>query len=132
MTDGRNDSEKLWRQVNPLYVDKEGRVTEQAFQPTSSDPRRLSCSRQLHQTHQGAFEHHTQQLGLNSAGTWAVSAGEVRQELAHAVDDSQVQTQVPPTPGHTYIDYRQLNKTDRAFLRDALADAANEWGIQYP
>ncbi|MCT9627393.1 hypothetical protein HWD94_20065 [Pseudarthrobacter equi] len=132
VTNGKNDDEMLWRQVNPSYVDKQGKVTEQAFQPTSSDPRRLSCSRQKLQSEQGAFEHHTQVLNLKSAGTWAVSVAEVSAEQVHAVDDSAVQSQVPPTPGHTYIDYQGLNKTDRAYLRDALADAANGWGIQYP
>lgn len=131
VTDGTNDAEFLWRQVHPIYVDGNGRVTEQAFQPNSSDKRRLSCSRGNGQTPEGAHDFHTQVLGLASAGTWGVLIGEVRQEQVHAVDDSQVQKQDPPTPGHTYVDYRGLDKNGRAFVRDALADYANEHKVQY-
>lgn len=122
--------ELLWRQVHPKYTDG-GIITEQAFQSTSSDPRRLSCSRESLQTAQGAFEHHTQKLELQSAGTCAVTVDEAIEAGTRPVDDSNVQEQVPPTPGHTYLDYRGLSKQDRSFARDELALFATERGFVY-
>ncbi|MHA7177946.1 hypothetical protein ACX80D_14975 [Arthrobacter sp. Sr24] len=50
---------------------------------------------------------------------------------SRAVDDSAIQTFVPPTPGHTYIDFDGLTKSERSFLRDDLADAATTRGFIY-
>ncbi|MDQ0241392.1 hypothetical protein [Arthrobacter bambusae] len=123
-------AEMLWRQVHPKYADS-NIITEQAFQPTSSDPKRLSCSRESLQTAQGAYEHHTQKLELQSVGTCAVTVEEAISAGTRPVDDSEVQEQVPPTPGHTYLDYRGLSKDERSFARDELASFATERGFAY-
>ena len=130
LSEKANASELLWRQIHPKYTDR-GIITEQAFQPGSSDPKRLSCSRESLQTPQGAYEHHTAKLELQSAGTAAVSVEEAISAGTRPVDDSQVQTQVPPTPGHTYLDYRALTKTERSFARDELAEYATERGFVF-
>lgn len=124
-----NQDELLLRQVHPRYVDGQ-EITEQAFHPGSSSLQ-CSCSRESLQTPQGAYDHHTGKLNLQSAGTCAVSVSEVVAAGSRAVDDSAIQTYVPPTPGHTYIDFDGLTKSERSFLRDDLADAATTRGFIY-
>ena len=125
-----DEDELVWRQVNPKFFDR-GQVTEQAFQPTSDDPRRLSCSRESLQSAEGAFKHFTND-GYLSVGTFAVTVGEVTSAGSRAVDDSEVQTQSPPTPGHTFLDYRALDRNERRDLRDDLAFYATSRGLIHP
>lgn len=124
-----NSDELLLRQVHPRYVDG-NEITEQAFYP-GSQSRHCSCSRETVQTGEGAYNHHTNALNLKSAGTCAVSVREVEAAGSRAIDDSAIQTHLPPTPGHTYIDFDGLNKTERSFLRDDLADAATTRGFVF-
>ncbi|PNH79229.1 hypothetical protein CXZ05_20765 [Arthrobacter sp. AFG20] len=119
----------MLRQVHPSYFDG-NEITEMAFYPGSSS-RQCSCSRSTLQTAQGAYDHHTGKLELKSVGTCAVSVQEVVDAGSRAVDDSAVQTHVPPTPGHTYIDFRTLGKDERSFIRDDLAAAATARGFLY-
>jgi hypothetical protein len=124
-----DQGELLLRQVHPRYVDGQ-EITEQAFYPGSKSLQ-CSCSRETLQSAEGAYDHHTGKLNLQSAGTCAVSVGEVEAAGSRAVDDSAIQTHVPPTPGHTYIDFDGLSKSERSFLRDDLADAATTRGFVY-
>lgn len=121
--------ELLLRQVHPRFVDGD-EITEQAFHPGSSS-KQCSCSRRNLQTPRGAYDHHTEMLGRQSAGTCAVTVAEVATAGGRAVDDSAIQEHEPPTPGHTYIDFEGLDKNDRSFLRDELAYAATDRGFLY-
>lgn len=121
--------ELLLRQVHPNFLDG-NEITEMAFYPGSKS-QECSCSRETLQSAEGAYDHHTGKLNGKSVGTCAVSVQEVEDAGSRAIDDSAVQTYIPPTPGHTYIDFRGLAKQERSFIRDELADAANTRGFLY-
>lgn len=82
MTDGEAQaelddlSELLWRHVHPSWV-RDGEPTSQAFKPMPKDEGKLSVSRGSLTTAPNAFAMHTESLGLEAVGTWAVSVGEV-------------------------------------------------------
>lgn len=125
-----NADEKLWRQVRPNMFDQ-GQIGEGAFIPTSSDPRRLSCSREALQSAEGAYDDYVRR-GYKSAGTCAVTVEEVASVKSRAIDDSSVQEGEDPTPGHTYIDYRGLDRTGRQEAREELAFYATNRGLLHP
>jgi len=81
-----DDEELLFRQVHPSFV-RDGRPSSQAFRPTAKDAGKLSVSRGSLTTPDRAFKLHTEGLGLRSAGTWAVSVGECREEGLNVLPD---------------------------------------------
>lgn len=132
--------ELLFRQVNPIYVDQ-GTIGERAFLEISpvvgalafhpgGKGTQCSCAQESLQTPEGAYKHHIGQ-GRTSAGTCAVSVGEIVRFGSRAIDDNDIQTTEPPTPGHGYIDFEGLTKSERSDLRDDLAAAATMRGFLF-
>ncbi len=73
------------------------------------DAGELSVSRGSVTTASAAHDHFTQRLGFKSAGTWAVTVGEVKKEglsaIPQPVDESAEQ---PADPAHAFIDFRAV------------------------
>ncbi|WP_159039110.1 hypothetical protein [Streptomyces sp. JHA19] len=105
--------EEIWRQVNPAFV-HDGRVSSQAFTPTTKDAGELSTNRATKVTPQAAFEYHIQQLELPSAGVYSLTVGEVAEVSLRVVDDSAVQDDEPRPPGHAYVDFKGVSAGKRA------------------
>jgi hypothetical protein len=122
-------TELQWRQVIPRFVSEEGNklvVAEEAFQ--SGSDRKISVARSCKVTAADAYA-----LKENSAGTWAVSVGEVIERSdgwSRVIDDSECPE--VETPGHSYIDARVMDGEQRRRLREELARDATERGRQYP
>ena len=114
-----NTSELQWRQVSKFALRKDGRLRPQAFKGTSEDILSISTSRSEKVTAQAAFEFHTQNLGLSSEGTWAVSVEEVQSCGARVVDDYDCPD--VEVPGHSFLDFRHLDTVDRMSKTKQLA-----------
>lgn len=117
--------ELLWRQVHPRFV-RDGVVIAEGFvgpQPGTSE---ISVVRSSVRSSVQARAHHTERLGLDSAGTWAVSVGEVVEAQGRSIDDAECPE--VETPGHAYVDLRLLSRNERKRARVVLATAATNRG----
>ena len=96
--------ELLFRQVHPSWV-QDGVPSSQVFKPTKKDAGMLSIALGSKTSPERAFDHHTQVLKLKSAGTWAVTVGEVKGvglgSYAQPLDDN---------PDHGFIDFREIGR----------------------
>lgn len=135
MTDGRDASEEdltewsltdseelLYRQVHPSWV-QDGVPSSQAFRPTKKDAGMLSIALGSKTTPEGVFNHHTQVLKLQSAGTWAVTVAEV----AGAGLSSYEQPR-DDSPDHGFIDFRELGRGQTERSAKLLLANARERG----
>lgn len=118
-------AELLWRQVHPRYF-QEGVVLAEGFVGPKPDTSQISIVRQASRTSEEAEDYHRRTLGLETAGTWAVSVGEVQGAEGRCIDDASCDDVT--TPGHAYIDLRHLNRTQRKVARVVLATAATNRG----
>jgi hypothetical protein len=127
-----DDEELLFRQVHPTFV-RDGRPSSQAFRPTAKDEGMLSVARSSLTTAAGAFELHTTRLGLPSAGTWAVTVGECREQALNVVSDPRTS---PPEkvadPAHALVDFAPHSKNQRDAKGARLARKAVERGRLHP
>jgi hypothetical protein len=122
-------SERLWRQVHPHFVSAD-LVSSEAFAGTPNARSEVSTVRSSARTAEQAFVYHTTDLGLASAGSWAVSVDEVNATGSRAIDDAACDG--VETPGHSYVDMRALGKSDRRLARAMLAARATDRGRQFP
>ena len=119
--------ELLFRQVHPKQAPPEG-MSKEAFIPNPDDAGRMSTHREAI----GPIEAHrryTEDEGRVSAGTWAVTVGEVDGVGAHALDDAAVMMK----PDHASIDFNPL--PTRGQWKKAgrkLRDAATARTCLYP
>src|ERR1017187_1573394 len=67
--------ELLYRQVLPAFV-VDGRPSGQAFNPSKRHKYQLSVDRSSLTDAKSAFILYTEEMGLKSAGTWAVTVAE--------------------------------------------------------
>lgn len=127
-----DDDELLYRQVHPNFV-VDGRPSSQAFRPTAKDAGKLSVSRGSLTTPPAAYEHHTQALGLASAGTWAISVGECRQEALAAHADPLMSPPDPvANPAHAVVDFTPYSRGQSEAKGMRLARKATERGRLHP
>lgn len=125
------DDDELWyRQAYPDVVSDRDQVSIGAFRLRSEDQSRLSGARSAKQSAEGAYLEHVGR-GLASAGTWAVSVGEVRASGVRCVDDSAVSGDCPQPQGHTYVDFRDTPSFRYREIRLLFVDKANRRGAQY-
>jgi len=113
----------LFRQIHPSFIDR-GRVTSQAFRPTSKDEGRLSAYNGDMITAEDSWRHYTSK-GLKSAGVQAVTVQEC------AAEGLLVRPDPEEFPEHTVIDFTHLspNQVERKSKRlQRIADAR---GWQY-
>lgn len=120
--------EWLWRQVHPNFVSGD-LVSAEAFVGTPEARSEVSTVRSSVRTAEQAFVYHTTDLGLASAGSWAVSVDEVKATGSRAIDDAECDG--VETPGHSYVDMRGLEKSDRRIARASLAKRATDRGRQF-
>jgi hypothetical protein len=119
-------AESLWRQVHPKFF-QDGEVSSLAFRPFPRDNGMLSVRREAFGADRSYHDH--VRLGLDSAGTWTVSVGEVLEVGARAVDDSAL----PDRPeAHAYVDYRHLSRRQTEAAAKRLRAAATQHGRVYP
>jgi hypothetical protein len=127
-----DDEELLFRQVHPSFV-RDGRPSSQAFRPTAKDAGKLSVSRGSLTTPDRAFKLHTEGLGLRSAGTWAVSVGECREEGLNVLPDPLTS---PPEkiadPAHALVDFAPYPKNQAEARGARLARKAVDRGKMHP
>lgn len=117
--------ELLYRQVHPSWV-QEGVPSSQAFKPTKKDAGMLSVALGSKTSAEGAFSHHVQVLKLKSAGTWAVTVGEVTEagldSYAQPLDDS---------PDHGFIDFRERGRREVERSAKILLARSRDRGCLY-
>jgi hypothetical protein len=126
-------NELLFRQVHPSFI-RDGRPSSQAFRPTAKDDGELSVSRETLTTPERAFRHHTEQLELGSAGTWAVTVGEAReQSLLSYPDPIEKSEEAVADPAHAIIDFVPIAaKNQREAKAVRLQRKATARGRLYP
>ena len=74
-----NDGHELqWRQVHPRFLDGE-MVSQEAFVGVPGSTSEVSTARASIQTAEQSHLHYVNTLGLQSAGTWAVSVTEAHE-----------------------------------------------------
>lgn len=114
----------LHRQVHPSWV-QEGRVSSQAFKPTSKDEKCLSVYDGDQIDAEAAWQHYVNDLGFRSIGVLAVTVGECEVvELTVAPD--------PDTfPEHVCIDFRGLTNRQIENKARILNSKARSRGWQF-
>lgn len=119
-----NTETLLHRQVHPSWV-QDGRVSSQAFKPTSKDEKCLSVYDGDQIEAEAAWRHYVEALGYKSIGVLAVTVGECEVlELIVSPD--------PDTfPEHVYIDFRGLTNRQIEKTAKALNSKARSRGWQY-
>lgn len=121
-------NEAIHRQVHPRFFD-EGIISAQAFAPSDSDERKLSCTRSSIVSAKAATEHFRNDLRRETAGAAELKVAEVTDESSRCVDDSR-QTDYDLPLGHCFIDFRVFNdKSARRSAREAFAEIATERGL---
>jgi hypothetical protein len=124
------DSDELqWREVHPQWV-ANGVVARDAFVGVPASRAEVSTVRSSRRTAEQAHLYYVKDLGLKSAGTWAVAVAEVVKVSARVVDDAACDN--VDTPGHSFIDLRNLTKPQQKAARVDLATRATSRGRQCP
>ena len=126
--------EYYFRQCHPQFL-TDGVPSTQMFGDFAQDDGKLSGNRSTAALPKQAFDFHTETLGNKSAGTWAVTVGEVTNVSSRVVDDRNAPTVRPPDPvppGHSYVDMRHLTSRERRRLRGELRIAAVNRGRVHP
>ena len=127
-----NDEELLFRQVHPSFV-RDGRPSSQAFRPTAKDAGKLSVARGSLTTPSAAFELFTAGLGLPSAGTWAVTVGECREQVLNVFPDPLTSPPEKVTdPAHAVVDFTPHSKSQGEAKGARLARKAVDRGRLHP
>lgn len=121
-----NPAELLFRQAYPGWV-KDGEVSSQLFKPTTKDEGKLSVARGELTTEIDAFVHHTEVLGLASAGTWAVTV-----EEATAADRESYGEPTEDDPAHGFLDFRGLGRGPAERSAKILLASARQRGCLHP
>ncbi len=101
----------FYRQVHPTHR-KDGVPSSQAFGPTPKDEDKLSVDDAAKVSAEESWRHFTEKLGFQSAGTWAVSLGEVAEAEDLVLEASPtVHPQEPAknNPAHCHIDFSQVS-----------------------
>ncbi len=106
-----DDNELLLRQVHPNFI-VEARITSQAFLPTEKDDKKLSVNRSSMISAQEAFDLHTKQKKLQSAGVWGISVGEVLSFDSLSIEYDPIKVPVEDN-SHALINFSKLPSESR-------------------
>ena len=117
----------LFRQVNPKYIEGED-ISWLAFRPTDNDNGKVSVRSETKIDAKNAYEDHQTRFNRESKGTYKVAVGEVNQIGLRAVDDSVLPGR---PPGHSYIDFRILEKEEFRAAAERLSEYAEARGAIY-
>ncbi|UFS93750.1 hypothetical protein [Nocardia huaxiensis] len=127
-----NPDELIWRNVHPTWIDN-GQLSSLAFKPSPKDTGKLSGAREEKVTADKHYFEFTEELGLESAGVWAVTVGEAREQAVPCVYDAESSTKPDPCPtGHTYLDFRSHSGGRVRKIASSLRKAAEERGKRHP
>lgn len=117
--------ELLHRQVHPQFI-REGRLSSQAFKPSSQDAGQLSVSRGSRATARVAYERYVARL-RQSDGAWSVTVQECSEVGLKAYEDA-----LPDDDAHAVIDFAALpSKSQWEKAADKLAAFARQRGAQH-
>jgi hypothetical protein len=118
-------TESLHRQVHPAFV-RDGRLSSQAFKPSSQDAGQLSVSQGSLASAKAAFERYLAR-GRQSCGVWSVTVDECRQAGVQAYEDA-----LTDDDAHALIDFAALpSKSQWEKTSDKLAAFARARGCQH-
>ncbi len=124
----------FYRQVNPTWM-PDGVPSSQAFGPTPKDEDKLSVDDAKKISAEGSWMHFTEKLGFRSAGTWAVSLGDVAEAGDLVMVASPTVVPEDPTknnPAHCHIDFSGIEKKGQKKKRaQHLAIKAAERGCLF-
>jgi len=120
----RDKDELVYRHITAPLLSPDTRTpSSSAFGPKPIDKGKPSFIRSaLVPSAQDARDWHTAHAAKPSLGVWACSVSEVIGTGTQTIDDSAV---TPPdgevvAPGHCFVDYRHLNKSDERKVRSLL------------
>ncbi|CAJ3291647.1 MULTISPECIES: hypothetical protein [Burkholderia] len=120
-----NDQTLLLRQVHPNFF-PDGEVSSQAFFPFPKDDGKLSVYDGDQIAAEDSHRHYTGDLGLQSAGVWAVNGEEVGSVgLAFRPDP------VEGNPAHAVVDFGVLAEKECRKLAKRLRKLAVDRGNLY-
>jgi hypothetical protein len=116
------------RQIHPSWVGESGDLQSRSFIPTAKDEGKLSVDDSTKATPESSFKHFTEVLGLQSAGTWAVSAEEVAENPELSCDASPLHD----NPAHCSLNFpRGGTKGEIKNIGQKLAAKASKRGRLY-
>jgi hypothetical protein len=127
-------SDLVFRQVHPNHL-APGGPNSVAFSPTPKDQDQLSVDDSRLVTAGAAWDHFTKNLGFTSAGTWAVSAGEIADTSDLRLSAAPVEgetDQAKNNPAHCVIDFSGVStKGQKKRRAQELAIKASARGCQF-
>ena len=131
-----NVANLFFRQINPRHLDEKTKSPNSvAFMPTPKDDNQLSVDDASLTTSENAWKRFVESLGFQSAGTWAVSYGEV-----NAAGDLDVRSDpivnvedlTKNNPAHCLIDFTKITTKGQQRKRaQCLALAATMRGCMF-
>lgn len=123
------DDELIYRQITEHLLDREGRVATHAFTGPSAD-RKPSYARSTLVTAQESRDWYTRNSKSPSLAVHAVSVSEVITAGRWVIDDSgsPLEEGKQRSPGHCFVDARELDKLALKSLRADLWRAAMSRG----
>ncbi|MEF3119743.1 hypothetical protein [Kocuria flava] len=125
------DNELLHRQVHPNWLKAGGGLMSIAFCPTPKDDRKLSTMRDKLSSAEESYRRHTGDgSGLQSAGTWSVSHGEVEQAELDCDDDGGCSDL--PWAHASIVFSEDFSRKQMERKAAQLRNRAEERGKQYP
>lgn len=125
--------ELLWRQVTPhIWKGEKGVPADHAFGPSTADEGKPSYSRQKLVSAEEAFNWHNKNANTPSQSVWACSINDISAADLRAIDDNSRVPSRTRAPGHAYVDFRGLNKSQERKKRVHLLLAALDHGVQFP
>lgn len=111
----------LLRQIHPSFV-QDGRVTSQAFRPTSKDDGKLSTYDGKMISAEESWNHYTEEIGLDSAGVQGVSESECKDIGLSIEPDRETFDE------HILIDFTELSNSQVRSKGKLLRNRASERG----
>ncbi len=131
MTELKNDSEILFRQIHPSFI-QDRQISSQPFYPTKKDGDKLSVDRESMTTPAAAFALFTTNGG-NSAAVYGLSVGEFRQEkLGCHADPLEASDSRQANPAHAIADYGAHGTSERKNKGKRLKIKAVARGLLHP
>ena len=118
-------SEALLRQVHPSFI-RDGRLSSQAFKPSSQDAGELSVSRRSLVTAKAAYERYLAR-SRQSCGVWSVTVEECGVSGVKCYSDA-----LPDDDAHSLIDFASLeSKSQWEKVSNKLVVFARARGCQH-
>ena len=128
------NTDLLFRQVHPNHLEGKN-PNSQAFLPSKAHQEKLSVDDASKVTAEQSWTHFTKNLGLQSAGTWAISFEEVKSCAEIQVLRDPILNEGEPSknnPAHCLIDFSGLSsKGMKRNHAQRLAISASARGPRY-